>query len=118
MGEGFVLMSREDALINIEKIEMKKAEFVAGIMCMAQIGQFPKEQLPLGQEMAKFQALDSLHEELGIQEGDIIIAFNNYQFADDEEFGAIIKKSQDATKARVQQGMQQIMAQQQAQARQ
>ena len=94
MGDEYMVMTREVALEKIKKIESRKAEFVAGIMTLVQTGKFPREQLVVGQEMAKFQALDTLHAELGIEEGDIIIAYNKYGFGDDEEYGTIMKAAQ------------------------
>ena len=54
MGEDYEPLSREVALERIKQIEAKKGEFVSGIMIMAQVGQFPKEQMGLGQELAKY----------------------------------------------------------------
>ena len=83
-------------------------------MVLAQIGKFPKEQMGLGQEMAKFQAIDSQFDTLGIQEGDILIAFNKYKLAEDAEFIAIAKAAQASTKEYVQKGIAEIQRAQQA----
>jgi type II secretory pathway component PulC len=48
----------------------------------------------LGQELAKYQAIDAVHEENGVEEGDIIIAFNKYQLGESDEFKAIVQEQQ------------------------
>ena len=54
MGDEYVVMTREVALENIKKIEAKKADFAAGIMSAAKKGKYPKQNMGLGEEMAKF----------------------------------------------------------------
>ena len=71
MGENYEPLTKEVALERIQQVESKKGEFVSGIMIMAQVGQFPKEQMGLGQELAKYQAIDFINQENGIEEGDI-----------------------------------------------
>lgn len=70
-------------------------------MIMAQVGQFPKEQMGLGQELAKYQAIDFINQENGIEEGDIIIAFNKYQLGESPEFRAIMEEQQKVIPQRV-----------------
>lgn len=48
MGSSYEPLTREVALERIKQVETKKGEFVAGIMIMAQVGQFPKDQIGLG----------------------------------------------------------------------
>lgn len=59
-----------------------------------------------------------MHEENGIEEGDIIIAFNKYQLGESAEFKAIIEEQQKIVPQRVQAGMQQIIKAQQERMRQ
>jgi len=55
----------------------------------------------LGQELAKYQAIDAINEENGVEEGDIIIAFNKYQLGESTEFKAIIEEQQKVIPQRV-----------------
>ena len=55
----------------------------------------------LGQELAKYQAIDAINVENGVEEGDIIIAFNKYQLGESTEFKAIIEEQQKVIPQRV-----------------
>jgi len=55
----------------------------------------------LGQELAKYQAIDFVNQENGIEEGDIIIAFNKYQLGESPEFRAIMEEQQKIIPQRV-----------------
>jgi len=48
MGEGYTPLTRDVALEIIKKVEEKKVEFVAGMIIMANTGQFPREKLEMG----------------------------------------------------------------------
>ncbi len=77
-GEGYVPLTLEEAIDRIEKIEMKKVEFMVSIIIASKMGQFPPQQMKLGEEMAKMQSIDLVHKENGVEESDIIIAFQKY----------------------------------------
>ena len=80
----------------MEKVELKKVEFLAGVLIAAKMGQFPPNQMPLGQEMSKYQAIDIINQETGVEEVDIVVAFNKHGLADTPEFKAIMQKAQTA----------------------
>lgn len=71
-------LTLEEAIDRIEKIEMKKVEFMVSIIIASKMGQFPPQQMKLGEEMAKMQSIDLVHKENGVEESDIIIAFQKY----------------------------------------
>ena len=92
MGENYEPLTKEVALKRIKQIETKKSEFVAKLMIKAEIGKYPKEKMGLVCEIAKFKAIDAINDENGVEEGDIIIAYNKYQLGETPEFRDIIEE--------------------------
>ena len=94
MASDYEPLSREVALQRLEEIELKKMEFMAGVIIASKMGQFPPNQMGLGAEMSKYQAIDFVNKENGVEEVDLVIAFNKYNLEDSEEFKVIMQKAQ------------------------
>ena len=71
--------------------------------------------MKLGEEMAKIQAIDMIHKETGVEESDIIIAFQKHDLADSDEFKLIMERCQGTLNGKLQQAMQAIQARMQQQ---
>ena len=117
MGPDYKPMTREEAIEKLSKVESKKIEYVAGMIVMANVGQFPRERLKMGEEMSKYQALDELYDEISIEEGDIVVAVQKYTLDEDPEFKAMIEGMQSKLKAKVEEGIAEIQAKAQEEAR-
>lgn len=90
MGPGYEPLEKEAALKHIEKIEMMKVQQIAGALIATKMGKLPQSRMPMVQEMAKIQAIDSYNKESGIEDSDIVIAFNKLQLGDTDEFKSIM----------------------------
>ena len=77
--DGYIVLSREEALTYIEEIEMKKATEMAEVIMAAQMGHFPKERIPEASEVTKIKLVDELYKAKGIENDDIMIAVYKYQ---------------------------------------
>jgi len=75
------------------------------VIVASKMGQFPPNQMSLGQEMSKYQAIDMLNLENGIEEEDLIIAFNKYDLSEAAEFREIMQKAQVSVQSKVQEAM-------------
>lgn len=58
------------------------------------MGKVPREHVPQAQEMAKIKALDEMEKSAGIDNDDIVIAFNTHSLQETDEFKAIMQKAQ------------------------
>lgn len=110
-GADYEVMSREKALSAIEKVELIKAQATAGIIIASQMGKVPREHVPQAQEMAKIKALDELEKTEGVDNDDIVIAFNEYSLQESEEFKAIMAKANQTMQQTIQMIQQNIQAQ-------
>ena len=66
---------------------------MAGAILAAKMGKIPQAKMPMIQEMAKWQALDTNNKESSIEDNDIVIAFNKHNLAEADEFKAIMQKA-------------------------
>lgn len=55
-------------------------------MIATKMGKLPQNRMPMVQEMAKIQAIDSYNKESGIEDSDIVIAFNQLDLGSTDEF--------------------------------
>ena len=55
-------------------------------MIATKMGKLPQNRMPMVQEMAKIQAIDSYNKESGIEDSDIVIAFNKLDLGSTDEF--------------------------------
>ena len=60
------------------------------------------------QEMAKIEAMDRLFMDDGVNEHDIVIAFQKYDLLESDEFKQIMMQTQQKMQATIQQAMQQM----------
>ncbi len=108
MGKGYEPLSVDDALKHIAKIESYKVELLAGVIVASRIGQFPEDQMALGEELSKIEALDKVFKETGIEESEIIIAFGRHNIQEDPRFKAIIESNQVQLEEHINKAMQEI----------
>ena len=106
MGPGYEPLDKETALKHIKQIEMRKVQQIAGALIAAKMGKLPQNRMPMVQEMAKIQAIDSYNKESGIEDSDIVIAFNKLELGQTEEFRVIMQEAQQSLQATVSQTMQ------------
>lgn len=66
---------------------------MAGAILAAKMGKIPQAKMPMIQEMAKWQALDTYNKESSIEDNDIVIAFNKHNLAESDEFKAIMQRA-------------------------
>ena len=86
MGPGYAPLDKETALKHIEEIEKRKVQQIAGALIATKMGKLPQNRMPMVQEMAKIQAIDSYNKESGIEDSDIVIAFNKLELGSSDEF--------------------------------
>ena len=101
MGDDYEPLDKETALERIKAVEEKKAEHMVGIIIASKMGQFPPNQMAMGQEMAKIQAIDQVNKTTGLEESDIVIAFNKYNLGEDPAFHEILKGAQGKLNAKL-----------------
>ena len=99
MGPGYEPLDKEAALKHIKEIEMRKVGQIAGALIATKMGKLPQNRMPMVQEMAKIQAIDSYNKESGIEDSDIVIAFNRLNLGETDEFKEIMAQAQGALQA-------------------
>ena len=98
MGEASKNLSKEEGLKRIKQVEQKKGEIMTEILVAVQTGMAPESAINLWRSLSNIQALDLLHEETGgIEEGDILIAYNQHQLGETQEYHAIMGEEQRLT---------------------
>ena len=95
MGPDYVILSRDEALEHIEKIEMLKVMNMTGAIIANKKGNLPDDRVSMIMEMAPMMAIDMYNKQTGgqIEDSDVVIAFNTYNFGESEEVAAIKAKA-------------------------
>lgn len=98
----------------MKKIEESKVESMAQIQIAVSAKKIAPQHAPMLMEMHKLIAFDKLFAETGVEEEDITKAFLKYQLAETAEFKAMMEKSKNDIKNKIQEFMMKARAQQAA----
>ena len=98
----------------MKKIEESKVESMAQIQIAVSAKKIAPQHAPMLMEMHKLRAFDKLFAETGVEEEDITKAFLKYQLAETAEFKAMMEKSKNDIKNKIQEFMMKARAQQAA----
>lgn len=98
----------------MKKIEESKVESMAQIQIAVSAKKIAPQHAPMLMEMHKLRAFDKLFAETGVEEEDITKAFLKYQLAETAEFKAMMEKSKNDIKNKIQEFMMRARAQQAA----
>ena len=108
MGPGYEPLDKETALKHIKQIELRKVQQIAGALIATKMGKLPQNRMPMVQEMSKIQAIDSYNKESGIEDSDIVIAFNTLKLGETQEFKDIMGEANQTLQQTVQNTMMQM----------